>query len=87
VTNRDKKDSVRGRMAYAGEPFNAARRKVEAAAVGHIPKAELLEIERTGRCDLSNRELTALPPEIAQLTGLRELRLDGNHLTALPPPR
>ena len=87
MTNRDKKDSVRGRMAYAGEPFNAARRKVEAAAVGHIPKAELLEIERTGRCDLSNRELTALPPEIAQLTGLRELRLDGNHLTALPPPR
>jgi hypothetical protein len=31
VTNRDKKDSVRGRMADAGEPFNVARRKVEAA--------------------------------------------------------
>jgi internalin A len=72
-------------MAYAGEPFNVARRKVEAAAAGHLPKPELLEIRRTGRCDLSNRELAALPPEIAQLTNLWELRLDGNQLTALPP--
>jgi Leucine-rich repeat (LRR) protein len=72
-------------MAYAGEPFNVARRKVEAAAAGHLPKPELLEIRRTGRCDLSNRELAALPPEIAQLTNLWELRLDGNRLTALPP--
>ena len=84
MTNRDKKDSIRGRMADAGEPFNVARRKVEAAAVGHISKAELLETERTGRCDLSNRELTALPPEIAQLTNLAALTLDGNQLTALP---
>jgi hypothetical protein len=85
VTNRDKKDSIRGRMAYAGEPFNVARRKVEAAAAGHISKPELGEIMRTGRCDLSNRELTALPPEIAQLTSVWDLRLDGNRLTALPP--
>jgi len=28
--------------------------------------------------------LTALPTEIAQLTGLRALKLDGNGLTALP---
>jgi Leucine-rich repeat (LRR) protein len=85
VTNRDKQDNVRRRMADAGEPFNVARRKVEAAAAGHISKAELLQIERTGSCDLSNRELTALPAEIARLTNLRELRLDGNRLTALPP--
>jgi Leucine-rich repeat (LRR) protein len=85
VTNRDKKDSVRARMAYAGEPFNVARRKVEAAAAGHLPNPELLEIRRTGRCDLSNRGLAALPPEIAQLTNLWELRLGGNQLTALPP--
>jgi hypothetical protein len=84
VTNRDKKDSIRGRMAYAGEPFNVARRKVEAAAAGHVSKPEFLEIMRTGRCDLSNRELTALPPDIGQLTNLRELGLDGNRLTALP---
>jgi hypothetical protein len=31
VTNRDKKDSIRGRMADTGEPFNVARRKTEAA--------------------------------------------------------
>ena len=45
MTNRDKKDSIRGRMADAGEPFNDARRKVEAAAACHISKAELLEID------------------------------------------
>jgi len=85
VTNRDKKDSIRGRMADAGEPFNVARRKVEAAAAGPVSEAEFQEIKRTGRCDLWNRELTVLPPEIGQLTNLRELALGGNRLTALPP--
>src|SRR3984893_10607188 len=84
VTNRDKKDSIRGRMADAGEPFNVARRKVEAAAAGPVPEAEFQEIKRTGRCDLSNRELTALPREIGQLTSLRQLALIGNQLTTLP---
>ena len=32
-----------------------------------------------------SNQLTALPPEIGQLTALRSLRLDGNKLTALPP--
>src|SRR5580692_8944770 len=32
VTNRDKKDSIRARMADMGESLNVARRKVEAAA-------------------------------------------------------
>ena len=31
MTNRDKKGSIRGRMADTGEPFNVARRKTEAA--------------------------------------------------------
>ena len=35
--------------------------------------------------DLSNRGLTAFPPEIGQLTSLFSLRLNGNQLTALPP--
>ena len=35
--------------------------------------------------DLSARSLTALPPQIGELTHLHELRLDGNQLTALPP--
>jgi hypothetical protein len=85
VTNRDKKDSIRGRMASAGEPFNVARRKVGAAAAGLVSKPEFVEMVRTGRCDLSNREITALPPQIAQLTSLWDLRLDSNQLTALPP--
>ncbi|HEV2372396.1 MAG TPA: hypothetical protein VGS19_09510, partial [Streptosporangiaceae bacterium] len=85
MTNRDKKDSIRGRMADAGEPFNVARRKVEAAAAGPVSEAEFQEIKRTGRCDLSNRELTALPPEIAQLANLEALALGDNHFTALPP--
>ena len=33
---------------------------------------------------LDGNQLTALPPEIGQLTNLRKLRLDGNRLTALP---
>src|SRR5579859_7688820 len=40
VTNRDQKDSIRGRMASAGEPFNVARRKIEAAAASRISKAD-----------------------------------------------
>jgi hypothetical protein len=49
VTNRDKKDSIRGRMGETGEPFNVARRKVEAAAAGLVPEGEdpyqLIEVE------------------------------------------
>lgn len=71
-------------MADAGEPFSAARRKVGAAA-GPVSEAELQEIRRTGRCNLANRELTVLPPEIARLTNLQELWLGGNQLTVLPP--
>lgn len=35
--------------------------------------------------DLSGKSLTALPPEIGQMTQLTELYLSGNQLTALPP--
>ncbi len=49
VTNRDKKDSIRGRMADTGEPFNVARRKVEAAAADQVPEGkdryQLIEVE------------------------------------------
>ena len=42
MTNRDKKDSIRGRMAETGEPFNVARRKTEAATgfFDDLPAAE-----------------------------------------------
>jgi hypothetical protein len=49
VTNRDKRDSIRGRMADTGEPFNVARRNVGAAAAGRDPEGEdpyqLIEVE------------------------------------------
>jgi Leucine-rich repeat (LRR) protein/GTPase SAR1 family protein len=49
------------------------------------PAIDLREIELTGKCDLSERELTTLPPEIIPLTNLRELDLRDNQLTELPP--
>jgi Leucine-rich repeat (LRR) protein len=33
---------------------------------------------------LDGNQLTALPPEVAELTSLQKLTLDGNQLTALP---
>jgi hypothetical protein len=49
MTNRDKKDSIRGRMAETGEPFNVARRNLETAAAGQSPASgepyELIEVE------------------------------------------
>ena len=51
-----------------------------------LPTARQLQrAKRTGKLDLSQRELTALPPEIGQLTSLQTLNLDGNQLTSLPP--
>ena len=53
---------------------------------GRVPTGdELQQMRRSGLCVLSGRQLTVLPPEIAQLTSLRMLVLDGNRLTALPP--
>jgi hypothetical protein len=49
MTNRDKKDSIRGRMGETGEPFNVARRKAEAAAADQDAEGEgpyqLIEVE------------------------------------------
>jgi internalin A len=38
-----------------------------------------------GKLDLSGRQLTALPPEVTQLTNLQTLDLTGNALRVLPP--
>ncbi len=47
----------------------------------------IAEARRTGATtlDLSSLDLTALPPEISQLTALTELDVSNNQLTALPP--
>ena len=50
----------------------------------------LQEIERAARAgatgfSLWGNQLTALPPEITELTSLTTLDLSRNHLTALPP--
>ena len=50
-----------------------------------LSATEVREVERSGRCDLSERGLTALPPEIGRLTSPQTLVLNGNQLTALPP--
>jgi internalin A len=53
---------------------------------GRLPTARQLQrAKRTGKLDLKQRKLAALPPEIGQLTKLETLNLDGNQLTALPP--
>ncbi|MGH3721862.1 MAG: COR domain-containing protein [Pseudonocardiaceae bacterium] len=46
---------------------------------------EFRKAGRQGELDLSGRELSTLPPEIAQLTNLQTLNLSINQLTALPP--
>ena len=46
---------------------------------------EIREVLKSGVCNLSNRGLTVLPPEIGQLTSLHTLILGGNELKFLPP--
>jgi hypothetical protein len=47
---------------------------------------ELRKARRTRRLKLSDRGLAVLPPEIGQLTDLRDLDLSGNQLSVLPHP-
>ena len=46
---------------------------------------EMRRMRLSDVCDLSDRGLTTLPPEIGQLTSLQTLTLDHNQLAALPP--
>jgi len=51
--------------------------------IGQIIKEAL--INNQSILDLSNNQLTSLPPEIAELKNLTTLELFGNQLTSLPP--
>ncbi len=42
-------------------------------------------VEGWTELDLSDQELTKLPPQIGQLSSLTSLDLSGNKLTAVPP--
>jgi internalin A len=50
-----------------------------------VTATELRRAERARELQLTDRELTALPPEVTQLTNLQTLRLRDNQLTSLPP--
>jgi Leucine-rich repeat (LRR) protein len=58
--------------------FGLERISMSFEASGTVPEG----IEKS--LDLSNKQLTELPPEITQLTELQHLDLRGNQLKALP---
>ena len=55
-----------------------------------ITAQEVLELiqrakdERAEKLDLSNKNLTEIPPEIPQLTSLQELNLNSNQIREIP---
>ena len=85
VTNRDKKDSIRARMADMGESFNVARRKVEAASASHAPAAEdsLIEVEVGTDAKFPDRPLN--PRHIETFWGRWIVAPDPERLYPLPP--
>ena len=86
MTNRDKKDSIRGRMAATGEPFNVARRRVEAAAAGQAPEGEepyqLIEVEVGTDAKFPDRPVS--PRHIETFWGRWVVAPDPDRLYPLP---
>jgi hypothetical protein len=86
VTNRDKKDSIRARMADTGESFNVARRKVEAAAAAQVPEGEnlyqLIEVEVGTDAKFPDRPLN--PRHIETFRGRWIIAPDPERLYPLP---
>jgi hypothetical protein len=85
VTNREK-DSIRGRMADTGEPFNVARRKIEAAPgfFDNLPAPEPALLRRHLQVD------PALAQYLGQVRACRAgagLELVGLAVCALPVGR
>jgi len=87
VTNRDKKDSIRSRMADTGESFNVARRKVEAASASQAATGEdsyqLIEVEVGTDAKFPDRPLN--PRHIETFWGRWIVAPDPERLYPLPP--
>jgi hypothetical protein len=87
VTNRDKKDSIRARMADTGESFNVARRKAEAASAGQAPAGEdpyqLIEVEVGTDATFPDRPLN--PPHAETFWGRWLVAPDPERRYPLPP--
>jgi hypothetical protein len=86
VTNRDKKDGIRARMADTGESFNVARRKIETAAAGQIPETEnsyqLIEVEVGTDAKFPDRPLN--PRHVETFWGRWIIAPDPERLYPLP---
>ena len=71
MTNRDKKDSIRGRMADTGEPFNVARRRTAPGGgfFAGVPAAEPGPPRRHQPWELPEAELPGIVPVDTLLLG------------------
>ena len=70
---------------YHRTSYGPTRPKTDPAYAEAQRRIAACQAQRSRRLDLSGLGLTALPPEIGQLTELTELYLWLNVLTALPP--
>ena len=84
MTNRDKKDSIRTRMADTGESFNVARRKVEAASASQAPAGgdSLIEVEVGTDAKFPDRPLN--PRHVETFWGRWIIAPDPERLYPLP---
>jgi len=76
-----------GSFPAGAKPAGAGSRHSSGVVAGRSPESEALAKQRCNlnRLDLSNNQITKIPPEIGQLTHLKELILADNQITVIPP--